>query len=170
MDSTSLSEGTFCRVHGCSVNNAAARTGSTAFFAPPISSLPRNAPHGVTINFSDIANSKRELSLTTFRTFAIAFPKSPCVYSCIFILNIAKGMICIKIYGYCRVSGIGQNEDRQLLAMEAQGIPPERVFSEKLSEKNLNRPILRSLMETVQGGNNDVSQRTAFLCIWHMLK
>lgn len=56
-------------------------------------------------------------------------------------------------YAYCRVSSIDQNEDRQLDAMSAIGIPPERVYLEKQSGKNTKRPQLQTLMETVQQGD-----------------
>jgi len=56
-------------------------------------------------------------------------------------------------YAYCRVSSIDQNEDRQLDAMAALGIPPERVYLEKQSGKNTKRPQLQTLMETVQKGD-----------------
>jgi len=57
-------------------------------------------------------------------------------------------------YAYCRVSSIDQNEDRQLDAMAALGIPPERVYLEKQSGKNAKRPQLQMLMEVVQRGDS----------------
>ncbi|MCL2372620.1 MAG: recombinase family protein [Defluviitaleaceae bacterium] len=59
----------------------------------------------------------------------------------------------MKKYGYCRVSTKEQNPRRQLLAMEAQGIPPGQVFCEKLSGKDANRHALQALMEAVQPGD-----------------
>jgi DNA invertase Pin-like site-specific DNA recombinase len=56
-------------------------------------------------------------------------------------------------YAYVRVSTFDQNEDRQLDAMTALGIPPERVFIDKLSGKDKKRPQLLVLMETVQQGD-----------------
>ena len=56
-------------------------------------------------------------------------------------------------YAYCRVSSIDQNENRQMDAMAALGIPPERVYLEKQSGKNTKRPQLQMLMETVQKGD-----------------
>ena len=56
-------------------------------------------------------------------------------------------------YAYCRVSSIDQNEDRQLDAMAALGIPPERVYLEKQSGKNTKRPQLQLLMEVVRQGD-----------------
>jgi DNA invertase Pin-like site-specific DNA recombinase len=58
-----------------------------------------------------------------------------------------------NIYGYVRVSSAEQNENRQLDAMTALGIPPERVFIDKLSGKDRNRPRLIALMSAVQQGD-----------------
>lgn len=60
----------------------------------------------------------------------------------------------MKEYAYIRVSTKDQQDSRQYAAMENRGIPPERIFSEKLSGKNTNRPKLKALMNTVE--QNDV--------------
>jgi len=62
-------------------------------------------------------------------------------------------MIFINEYAYIRVSSKDQQESRQVIAMESRGIPPERVFMEKQSGKDTNRPMLQSLMNTVQKGD-----------------
>jgi DNA invertase Pin-like site-specific DNA recombinase len=59
----------------------------------------------------------------------------------------------MKDYAYVRVSSIDQNEDRQLDAMTALGIPKEQIFMEKQSGKNTKRPELQRLMEIVQQGD-----------------
>jgi len=64
-----------------------------------------------------------------------------------------EGMIFIKEYAYIRVSSKGQQEGRQVIAMESRGIPPDRIFLEKLSGKDTKRPVLQSLMNTVQNGD-----------------
>ena len=56
-------------------------------------------------------------------------------------------------YAYIRVSSVDQNENRQLDAMTALGIPPERIFVEKQSGKNAKRPQLQLLIETVRQGD-----------------
>jgi DNA invertase Pin-like site-specific DNA recombinase len=56
-------------------------------------------------------------------------------------------------YAYVRVSSTDQNEDRQLDAMTAFGIPPERIFTDKQSGKDMNRPQLQCLLETVERGD-----------------
>ena len=60
----------------------------------------------------------------------------------------------MKEYAYIRVSTKDQQTDRQVIAMESRGIPQERIFLEKLSGKDTKRPMLQSLMKSVQ--RNDV--------------
>ena len=57
------------------------------------------------------------------------------------------------IYGYARVSGTDQNDDRQMIAMREQGIPPERVFTDKQSGKDFERPAYKSLLENLKPGD-----------------
>jgi len=56
-------------------------------------------------------------------------------------------------FGYTRVSSIDQNEDRQIIALSEQGIPPECVFTDKISGKNFERPAYKSLMENLKPGD-----------------
>ena len=59
-------------------------------------------------------------------------------------------------FAYIRVSSADQNENRQLDAMIALGIPPERIFIEKQSGKNTKRPQLQLLMRKIQKGDKVV--------------
>ena len=45
-----------------------------------------------------------------------------------------------KVYGYMRVSGKDQNEDRQRLALLEMGVPERQIFMDKLSGKDFERP------------------------------
>ena len=56
-------------------------------------------------------------------------------------------------YAYIRVSSKDQQDGRQITAMQSRGIPQERIFSEKQSGKDIKRPQLQSLMDTVQNGD-----------------
>ncbi|MBO7734115.1 MAG: recombinase family protein [Methanobrevibacter sp.] len=56
-------------------------------------------------------------------------------------------------YCYLRVSTVEQNLDRQLEAMKKFDIPEENYFVEKVSGKNMNRPELQKLLDTVQEGD-----------------
>ena len=61
--------------------------------------------------------------------------------------------MCIKTYGYCRVSSADQNENRQLDAMTALKIPHEQIFIDKQSGKNTVRPGLQKLLARVKSGD-----------------
>jgi len=56
-------------------------------------------------------------------------------------------------YGYVRVSSADQNEDRQNFAMSELDIPPERIFSDKQSGKDFDRPAYKALMEKLRPGD-----------------
>ena len=43
----------------------------------------------------------------------------------------------MNIYGYCRVSGADQNEDRQIIAMNELSITAEHIYTDKQSGKDL---------------------------------
>ncbi|SHH55422.1 recombinase family protein [Tepidibacter thalassicus] len=53
--------------------------------------------------------------------------------------------------GYIRVSTVEQNEDRQKVLMKKNGI--EKLFIDKCSGKDTNRPKLKELMEFVRKGD-----------------
>lgn len=53
--------------------------------------------------------------------------------------------------GYVRVSTAEQNEARQLEALQRQGV--EKIFSEKISGKNTDRPQLQAMLDFVREGD-----------------
>lgn len=53
-------------------------------------------------------------------------------------------------YGYIRVSSRDQNEDRQRIAMYEFGVPADRVFMDKQSGKDFDRPGYRRLMRKLK--------------------
>lgn len=53
--------------------------------------------------------------------------------------------------GYVRVSTVEQNEERQLETMKLYGV--EKVFSEKVSAKDVKRPKLQEMMEFAREGD-----------------
>lgn len=53
--------------------------------------------------------------------------------------------------GYVRVSTAEQNEARQLEALQKQGV--EKIFSEKISGKNTDRPQLQAMLDFVREGD-----------------
>lgn len=56
-------------------------------------------------------------------------------------------------YAYVRVSTREQNEDRQRLAMQELGIPKQRIYTDKQSGKDFNRPMYRKLLKRLQAGD-----------------
>lgn len=54
------------------------------------------------------------------------------------------------IYGYVRVSTREQNEDRQLLAMEELRVAKNRIFLDKQSGKDFERPQYRRLLRALK--------------------
>lgn len=58
-----------------------------------------------------------------------------------------------KVYGYVRVSATDQNEDRQLVAMQAKKVPETNIYTDKQSGKDFNRPQYRKLLETIKKGD-----------------
>lgn len=59
----------------------------------------------------------------------------------------------MKTYGYVRVSTREQNETRQMVAMEAFGVPARNIFLDKQSGKDFNRPQYLSLLRRLKPGD-----------------
>ena len=66
-------------------------------------------------------------------------------------LTPAKEKGDIMKLGYVRVSTVEQNEERQLVTMEQYQV--EKVFTEKISAKDTNRPKLKELLEFAREGD-----------------
>ena len=58
-----------------------------------------------------------------------------------------------KVYGYCRVSSLNQNEDRQLIAMSESGVPECNVYVDKQSGKDFERPEYKKLVRKLHHGD-----------------
>ena len=57
------------------------------------------------------------------------------------------------MYGYARVSTKEQNESRQVLALQAFGVDADKIFIEKKSGKDFNRPIYKRLLRRLKCGD-----------------
>ena len=57
------------------------------------------------------------------------------------------------VYGYVRVSTKEQNLDRQITALQEFGVPAAHIFREKLSGKDFERPVYRSLIKRIKPGD-----------------
>lgn len=58
-----------------------------------------------------------------------------------------------KLYGYMRVSTKEQNEDRQRIALTEMGIPEHRIYMDKLSGKDFNRPQYKKLLQKLDSNS-----------------
>ena len=58
-----------------------------------------------------------------------------------------------QTYGYIRVSSTDQNEGRQRIAFEKQGIPVSCIFMDKLSGKDFQRPQYQKLLKRLKPGD-----------------
>lgn len=56
-------------------------------------------------------------------------------------------------YGYIRVSSIDQNEDRQRIALHGKGISEQRIYMDKQSGKDFNRPQYKKLVKRLKAGD-----------------
>ncbi|MCD2493087.1 recombinase family protein [Lacrimispora sp. NSJ-141] len=56
-------------------------------------------------------------------------------------------------YGYIRVSSTDQNEDRQLVALRRKGIPDKRLYIDKQSGKDFERPKYKRLARRLRQGD-----------------
>jgi len=56
----------------------------------------------------------------------------------------------MKEYGYVRVSSLDQNEERQLIEMKKLGIPDDRIYKDKQSGKDFDRPNYKRLVRKLK--------------------
>ena len=57
------------------------------------------------------------------------------------------------IYGYIRVSTKEQCEDRQLIALRNFPVHDDKIFMDKLSGKDFNRPQYKKLLRKLKRGD-----------------
>lgn len=58
-----------------------------------------------------------------------------------------------QIYGYIRVSSADQNEIRQRIALEQQGIAEQHIFMDKISGKDFQRPQYQDMLRKLKAGD-----------------
>ena len=66
------------------------------------------------------------------------------------------------LVGYVRVSSLDQNPERQLEELKAMQV--EKIFMDKLSGKNVERPELQNMLNFVREGDTLVVHS---LDVWH---
>lgn len=59
----------------------------------------------------------------------------------------------MKVYGYVRVSSTDQNEDRQLIEMKRLGVEEGKIYRDKQSGKDFNRPNYKRLIKKLKKGD-----------------
>ncbi len=59
-------------------------------------------------------------------------------------------------YGYIRVSTVAQHDDRQRIAMEEFGITEDRIFTDKQSGKDFDRPAYMDMIAALKPGDTFV--------------
>ena len=59
----------------------------------------------------------------------------------------------MHIYGYARVSAADQNEDRQLVALQAAGVNPENIFTDRKRGKDFDRPAWKRLVRRLKAND-----------------
>ncbi|MCL2078588.1 MAG: recombinase family protein [Oscillospiraceae bacterium] len=59
----------------------------------------------------------------------------------------------MKKYGYVRVSDVSQNQDRQMREMRNLGIPDKRIYVDKQSGKDFDRPEYRKIIGRLRSGD-----------------
>ena len=59
----------------------------------------------------------------------------------------------MKKYGYVRVSGTDQNEDRQMISMVEQDIPEKDIYVDKQSGKDFERKAYRAMLRRLRPGD-----------------
>ena len=57
------------------------------------------------------------------------------------------------VYGYIRVSSVDQNEDRQLVALHNKGVADRKIFMDKQSGKNFERPQYKRMVKKLKQGD-----------------
>jgi len=54
-----------------------------------------------------------------------------------------------KMIGYARVSSIGQNEDRQIIALKERGVAEKNIYVDKYTGRSFERPQYMKMMKRV---------------------
>jgi DNA invertase Pin-like site-specific DNA recombinase len=59
----------------------------------------------------------------------------------------------VKNVGYVRVSSLDQNEERQIQLFKEKAISLDKLFLEKLSGKDIKRPVLQEMLQYLREGD-----------------
>lgn len=64
-----------------------------------------------------------------------------------------EGVSVLIEFGYIRVSSTDQNEERQRIALELQGIAEANTYMDKMSGKNFDRPAYKKMVKRMHSGD-----------------
>lgn len=59
----------------------------------------------------------------------------------------------MEVYGYVRVSSTDQNEERQLIALRGKGVDEQKIYMDKQSGKDFDRPQYKKLLRKMKQGD-----------------
>ena len=59
----------------------------------------------------------------------------------------------MKTYGYVRISDANQQIDRQMIEMKKMNIPIGRIYVDKISGRDFERPAFKTLMKKIKKGD-----------------
>ena len=59
----------------------------------------------------------------------------------------------VQIYGYVRVSGIDQNEERQIVELSKRNVLSRNIYIDKQSGKSFERPQYKNLIKKLKYGD-----------------
>jgi len=59
----------------------------------------------------------------------------------------------MNMFGYIRVSGKDQNEDRQVIALHKVGVDEKNIYTDKQSGKDFDRPQYKKLVRKLKAGD-----------------
>lgn len=58
-----------------------------------------------------------------------------------------------NVYGYVRVSSFDQNEERQLIALAEAGVSKKKIYIDKQSGKDFDRPNYKKMVRKLKAGD-----------------
>lgn len=58
-----------------------------------------------------------------------------------------------NVYGYVRVSSYEQNVERQIIAMFEAGVESDRIYIDKQSGKDFDRPSYHQMLDMLHAGD-----------------
>lgn len=61
--------------------------------------------------------------------------------------------MCMRVYGYVRVSSFDQNEERQMIELRNKNVSENNIYKDKQSGKDFDRPQYKRLIKKLKKGD-----------------